>query len=432
MAKKILSTTDVNMEEKKILFCTLWALRGHNAFPRQLREEYVKYLWETNPDSKKGLKKTELLGSNDANEVLKKVIAFDTNLTGFGKFVARFDQLSPKAIRLLKMPKLSDKDKKKLQAISAKEYSMLGTTEDWAIQEVVQDKENKKTKIVVSKRAARVMTAKLKEKDIPKDTWKKLEKDVRGHFKDQIDSLQDVWVSVAAPYKFQVGIEFDWNNETTEMLSDLNEWDEIEGKPADRQKARTQALSFIATTVDIDNKVSFASIDADGELKDITLKTKIDGLNNKDHLVVMRGGSYHIPETATANAEDVKAYLRLFDTPSITKKAKDYHKEYKSFAGFFNKMTEFDRRRTQIQGKALGSYDPLDCTGVFLKAFNSTSTEADFEIEAVSFEYNNNSGEWIIRTPDYSRRVRDAFVSELNKLSQGPAGHPRPKARKAT
>lgn len=308
---------------------------------------------------------------------------------------------------------------------------MADSPDGWAIQEVVQNKENHKTKIVVSRRAIRVMKAKLKERDIAKDTWKKLESEVKERFNNIIDSLQDVLVSVAAPYKFQVGIEFDWENETTELLSDLSEWNEIEGKPDDRQKARNEALSFIASTLKLANVATFTAIDIQGEIKDPSLRTKLERQNNQNYLVVMRGASYHVAKTATDNAEDIKAALRLFDLQRVTKVASDYYMGNKTFAGFFDKNKEFDRSRTRIQGGALSNEKPLDCTGIFLKAFKPATPNAETEIEAVSFEYQNDSGEWIIRTPDYSRRVRDAFVSELNKLSQKPSGYPKPKARKA-
>jgi hypothetical protein len=424
------SVRGLGIKGKKTLFCTLWALHGHNAFPRQLREEYIERLWDNNPGSKKDIKKNELLSTNDANEVLKKVLVYDQNLSIFEKFVARFEQLSPKAIRLLKSPSISEKDKKKLQTFPAQEYSMADSSEGWVIQEIAQNKEEHKTKIVVSRRAARVMKARLKERDIAQDTWDKLESEVKEHFYNTIDSLQDVWVSVAAAYKFQVGIEFDWQNETTELLSDLSEWNEIEGKPDDRQKARNEALSFIAETMQLENKTTFTAIDVLGEIKDPSLRTKLERQNNQDYLVVMRGASYHVKKTATANAEDVKAALGLFDLYRVTKEAKDYFEKHKSFAGFFDEKKEFDRNRTRIQGGALSNEKPLDCTGIFLKAFIPDAPDTEAEIEAVSFEYQNDSGEWIIRTPDYSRRVRDAFVSELNKLSQKPAGYPRPKARK--
>ena len=440
MAKKLTQTTggsitDLDIEGKKALFCTLWGLHGYNAFPRQLREEYINRLREINPDSKKNLKKTDLLASNDVNDVLKKVLAYDQSLTHFGKFVARFDQLSPKAVRLLKSPPLSESDKKKLQAFPVQEYSMADSPEGWSVQEVTQNKAEHKTKIVVSRRATRVMKAKLKQRDITKDIWDKLESKVKAYFNDTIDSLQDVLVSVAAPYKFQVGIEFDWENETTELLSDLTEWNELEGKPDDRQKARNEALNFIAGAVQIKNINTFTAIDIQGEIKDPALRAKLDRKNNQDYLVVMRGASYHVKETATENAEDVKATLRLFDLHRVTKAAKAYYADHKTFAGFFGEKKEFDRKRTKIQGGALSKEKTLDCNGIFLKAFRPevvkpTAPNAEVEIEAVLFEYKNDSGEWIIRTPDYSRRVRDAFVSELNKLSQEAAEHPRPKARK--
>jgi len=435
MAKKTMlvdnkSTKGLDIEGKKVLFSTLWAMHGYNAFPRQLREEYIERLWDNNPGSKKDIKKTELLSNNDAYEVLKKVFVYDQNLSIFEKFVARFEQLSPKAIRLLKSPSISEKDKKKLQSFPAQEYSMADSSEGWVIQEVVQNKEEQKTKIVVSRRAARVMKARLKERDIAQDTWNRLESEVREHFYNTIDSLQDVWVSVAAPYKFQVGIEFDWQNETTELLSDLSEWNEIEGKPDDRQKARNAALSFIAETIQLENKTAFTAIDVLGEIKDPSLRSKLERQNNQDYLVVMRGATYQVAKTETDNAEDVKANLRLFDLQRVTKAANDHFIKHKTFAGFFDENKEFDRKRTRIQGGALGNEKPLDCTGIFLKAFVPSTSNAETEIEAVSFEYQNDSGEWIIRTPDYSRRVRDAFVSELNKLSQKPAGYPRPKTRK--
>ena len=243
------SVRGLGIEGKKTLFCTLWALHGYNAFPNQLREEYIEHLWDNNPGSKKDIKKNELLLTNDANEVLKKVLVYDQSLSIFEIYVARFEQLSPKAIRLLKSPSFSEKDKKKLQIFPSQKYSMAESSEGWVIQEVVQNKEEQKTKIIVSRRAARVMKARLKERDLTQDTWDKLESEVKEHFYNAIDSLQDLWVYVAAPYKFQVGIEFDWQNETTELLSDLSEWNEIEGKPDDRQKARNEALSFISETM---------------------------------------------------------------------------------------------------------------------------------------------------------------------------------------
>ena len=435
MAKKTVAVENelargLNSEGKKTLFCTLWALHGYNAFPRQLREEYIECLWDDNPGSKKDIKKKELLTTNDANEVLQKVLAFDENLIIFEKFVARFEQLSPKAIRLLKSPIIIEKDKKKLQTFPAQEYLMADSSKGWVIQEVIQNKEEHKTKIVVSRRAARVMKARLKERDIAQDTWDKLESEVKEHFYNTIDSLQDVWVSVAAPYQFQVGIEFDWQNETTELLSDLSEWNELEGKPDDRQKARNQALSFIAEAIQLENKTTFTAIDVQGEIRDPSLKAKLERQNNQDYLIVMRGATYHVAKTETDNAEDVRATLLLFDLQRVTKAANNYFRENKTFAGFFEKNKEFDRKRTRIQGGVLSNEKTRDCTGIFLKAFEPSTLDAGSEIEAVSFEYQNDSGEWIIRTPDYSRRVRDAFVSELNKLSQKPAEHPRPKARK--
>jgi len=425
-------TVGVASKEKKALFCALWDLHGYNAFPRQLREEYITALWNDNPDSKKALKKKELFISDDANAALKKILLYDSNLKIFEKFVSRFDELSPKAVRFLKLPPISDKDKKKLQEFSEKSYSMAEGSQEWTIQEVVQDRKENKTKIVVSRRAARIVKARLKESDIPKDTWNGLESCVKERFNNAVNSLQDVFVSVAAPYKFQVAIEFDWENKTTELLSDLAEWNETEGKSDDRQKTRNSALYFIAETLSLENKPDFGSIDVSGIISDPDLRTKIERENTKDYLVVMRGGSYHIKATATKNAEDVRAYLLKFDTDNVTKEAKDYYQRQKTFKGFFDEKTEFDRERTLIQGGPLFKETPLDCTGVFVKAFMPEAGDGEPEIEAVSFEYQNNSGEWIIRTPDYSRRVRDAFVSELNKLSQKPAGRPRPKARSAS
>jgi hypothetical protein len=260
----------------------------------------------------------------------------------------------------------------------------------------------------------------------------KLELGVKEHFSDTIYSLQDVWVSVAAPYKFQVGIEFDWENETTELLSDLNEWNEIEGKPDDRQKARNEALSFIAEIMELENKATFTAIDVLGESKDPSLRTKLERKNNKDYLVVMRGASYHVEETTTANAEDIKASLHLFDLQRVTKDAKEYYERHKSFAGFLEEKKKFDRRHTRIQGGALSMEKPLDCTGFYFKAFEPAIPDGETEIEAVLFDYKNDSGEWIIRTPSESGRVRDAFVSELNKLSQEPTEYPRPKTRKSS
>jgi len=296
------------------------------------------------------------------------------------------------------------------------------------IQEIVQDEKAQKTKIVVSRRTARIMKAKLKERDVTKDIWDQLEAEIKLRFKNSIDSLQDVLVSVATPYKFQVGVEFDWVNETTELLSDLSEWNETEGKPDDRQKVKIEALSFIAETMQLQNKTTFATIDKQDEITNSELRTKLEGQNNQDSLAVMRGASYYVEETELLNAEDVTANIHRLEIKNVANTARDYYQEYKTFAGFFDKHKKFNRKRTRIQGEVLSAERPLDCSGVFIKAFKDTPN-GEAEIEAVSFEYRSISGEWIIRTPNYSRRVRDAFISELHKLSKESSGYPKPEVR---
>jgi hypothetical protein len=154
----------------------------------------------------------------------------------------------------------------------------------------------------------------------------------------------------------------------------------------------------------------------------------------------MRGGSYYLAGTATENEEDVKAQLRLFVEQKIIKAAKNYYEAKGTFSGFFNEHKNFDRKRTKIQGTVLGGIEPLGCHGLFIKIFDSTEpTDKKFkgtnlenkEVESVSFEYREDSGEWVMRTPNYSRRVRDAFIAELNKLYQKPSRNPKPTVGKA-
>jgi hypothetical protein len=310
---------------------------------------------------------------------------------------------------------------------------------NWIIQEVTQFSETK-TNIVVSRRSARIVKGTMKRKDLKEETWRNLETDVKSHFNDKIESLQEVAVTVTAPYRFQVGIEIDWKEGVTELSSDIAEWNEEEGKPEDRQKVRTEALSFLAEKLDLDNKSSFSAIDISGEIKDPGLRKKLEKQNNADYLIVMRGGSYHLKGTETENEEDVRARLRLFDTYKVTEAAKSYYADKGTFANFLKKYKQFDRTFTRIQGGALGSEDPVDCSGLFLKIFDSSKETPEKhvgthlehrDVEALSFEYLNRSGEWIIRTPNYARRIRDAFISELNKLSQKPSRHPKPKVGKA-
>ncbi|MCL2252552.1 MAG: sel1 repeat family protein [Treponema sp.] len=432
----------VKQFDKKEFFAGIWALTGRNAFPVTLREEYIETLWKNHEESKEFLIKKELL-LLDVSEVFKKIIVYDKELNLFKQFVERFYLMSPKAIRLLKTPAISPQDKKKLQGLENKSYKVIDEAtedkEDWSIQEV-QQLPGKKTKIIMSRPSARLVKGKLKEKDIKKEIWDKLEAEVKIHFNRVVDALQDIMVTVTAPYKFQVGIEFDWENETTEMLSDVSEWNEDEGKPGVRQAVRTDALSFLAKKLDLKNKGSFSSIDADGEIKDPTLRTKLERKNTANYLVVMRGGSYHIKGTATENEEDVKAQLLVFNETKIISNAKNYFMENGTFSGFFNKYTKHDRKNTKIQGKVLAGDNPLGCHGLFIKIFDSIEpTSKRFkdtylenkEIEAVSFEFRDDSGEWIIRTPNYSRRVRDAFIAELNKLSKKQSGGSKPAAGKA-
>jgi hypothetical protein len=74
------------------------------------------------------------------------------------------------------------------------------------------------------------------------------------------------------------------------------------------------------------------------------------------------------------------------------------------------------------------------CHGYFVKVYPKTLSKAElekqpvpdaFEIELVVFQYDNETGDWDIRTPAYSRRVRDDFLLELHSLSQKPS---KPKA----
>jgi hypothetical protein len=270
-----------------------------------------------------------------------------------------------------------------------------------------------------------------------KETWEQLEEDVKKHFKDIVESLQDVMVAATAPYKFQVGIEFDWDNNTTEISSDLSEWDEDDGKPGDRQGIRGAALGFVATELGLTRASAFRNLDTHGNLKDSNLRKKLEKVNVKDHLIVIRGGSYHIDASETDNEESVKAMLGLFSMHSVQNAAEGFYAERGTFEGFFEDRREFDRNRTKIQGTALKNVDPLDCTGVYLKVFDLDSDEKESDdykgtelegkkIEAVSFEYQNGSGEWIIKNPDYSRRAYDAFIAELNILSTKPSRHPKP------
>jgi len=442
MAKEITKANEKEEFNSEEFFAGIWALSGRNAFPVPLREEYIETLWKNNEGSKELLKKKDLLSEN-VPEVFKKIIVYDKELKIFKKFVERFYLMSPKAIRLLKTPELSEQDKKKIRGLEDKEYTVVSEKsegeQDWAIQEVKQVP-GKKTRIVVSRASARLVKGKIKERDISKKIWENLETEVKKHFNDIVDSLQDVTVTVTAPYKFQVGIEFDWENDTTELLSDVTEWNEDEGKPEERQAARTAALSFLAGELDLKNKNSFTAIDTEGEIKDPDLRTKLEGQNNIDYLVVMRGSSYHLAGNEKENEEDVKAQLRLFVTQKIIKAAKNYYQTNGTFAGFFKGNTRFDRKRTKIQGVILAKEKPLDCNGIFVKIFDSIEPTGkkhkgtkleDKDVEAVSFEYQNDSGEWIIRTPNYSRRVRDAFITELNKLSQKPSRHPKPTVGKA-
>jgi hypothetical protein len=429
--------------DKEGYFTSIWALSGRNAFPDTLRKEYIDTLWKNFGESKKLLKKKELLSSSDAAGVFKKIAVYDKELAIFKSFIKRFNQLSPKAIRFLKSPDLSPVDKKTIQDLQAKEYTVTGEdsedTAEWTIQEVIQEP-GKKTKIGVNRRSARLMKGKIKERDIEKETWDKFEEEVKGHFNDVVESLQDVMVTVTAPYRFQVGIEFDWENDTTELLSDVTEWNEDEGRPEERQTARTSALSFLAEKLELGNKNSFAGIDSKGEIKDPKLRTKLEKRNTADYLIVMRGGTYHLAGSETENEEDVKARLRLFDMHKITEAAKSYYAEKGTFSGFFDAYKNFDRNLTKVQGGVLSNENPLDCSGIFLKIFDSIEPASEAykgtklegkEVEVVSFEYQNTSGEWIIRTPNYSGRVRDAFISELNKLSQKPSKRPKPTVGKA-
>jgi hypothetical protein len=437
MAKrnKVTITEETEIQGRKALFCTLWSLHGRNAFPDTLRGAYIKMLKTDFPSSKKVLTQKELTALNNPEDVLKKVMVFDKNLSMFEMIVERYDRLSPKALRLLKMPEFSDDDRKKIQEMKEQKYTSVTVADDWIIQEVVQIF-GEKTRIVVSRRAARVMKAKIREKDVKKETWGSLEEDVKRHFKDIVDSLQDVTVAVAAPCKFQVGIEFDWINNTAEISSDLSEWDEADGKPGDRQGVKASALDFISNLLKLKGKNTFTSLDIQGEMKDPGLRNKLEKVNVKDHLIVIRGGLYHLVGNATENEESVKAILRLFSMPKVQDAAEGFFAEKGTFEGFFEIRKEFDRNHTRIQGIALKNEDPLDCSGIYLKVFGSNEKGPDLykgtklegkKIEAVSFEYQHGSGEWIIKTPDYSRRVHDAFIAELNVLSRKPSKHPKPK-----
>jgi hypothetical protein len=248
--------------------------------------------------------------------------------------------------------------------------------------------------------------------------------------------MHDVQVSVTAPYKFQVALDFDWVSETAEVSSDLTEWDESVGKPKDRKTLQTAALAFMAEVVGLkSSKASFIEISSNGIAKDPGLKRKIEKQDCADFLIVLRGGSYHIPDSEEENEEDIKAHLGLLDLSRVKTAAECYYSDKGTFKGFLAANRKFDRKHTRVQGGVFPSESPIDCSGFFLKIFTSGKSVTEKEkgsklagkmIEAVSFEYQNDTGEWIIRTPEYSGRVRDAFISELHILSKKPSkpSHP--------
>jgi len=74
----------VTQFNKKDFFAGIWALSGRNAFPTQLREEYIETLQKNFEGSKELLKKKELL-SDSVPEVYKKIIEYDKELNVFKK-----------------------------------------------------------------------------------------------------------------------------------------------------------------------------------------------------------------------------------------------------------------------------------------------------------------------------------------------------------
>jgi len=421
------------LEILKELFIMLWSQQGRSAFPRSLREEYINRLWSMDEESRKTLRKSELLGNHESTDALEKFLTFDPNLTIFLEYARRYDRLSPKAFNMVKLPSIAPTDVQLLKKFPAKAWQPTKISQDWTITEVEQRPSS--TLLVASRRSAKVMTAKI-PRDKLNETWPILSNEVKEYMHSNENKLEEVHVVVSAPYKVQVAVEIDWDQGSADISSDIAEWDEIDGKTKAQQREtiKSQALGHIAKEVGLRiSAPTFMSLASDGNPVDTDLPKKIDHRVSLDSLFIIRGGSYEVPEDERNNAEDVDVHLK-FETDVAREIAESHFDTHGTFDNFFELNRRFDRRRTKVQGDALAAFDHLDCKGVFLKVFNSSEPAdpdddgkmAGKTIEAVAFEFQKNSKEWIIRTPDYSGRVRDAFVSELHRLSAKPIRHAAP------
>lgn len=425
----------VNLEAEKSKFIAYWSQSGHNAFPVELKTRYLETLKQTNENAK--ILKKWAKDYDTASEVLDEVLKTDPDLSTFSQIVALYENLSPKAFQFLKFPKPSSTVEAGLKGIRLPPDVQSDSGKKWKIREVVQLPA--KTRIVVSKDSLRTLSAKLVEGQIDSTTWEV----ILSSAKEAIPSAQTltgIRVQLTAPNVFQFALEFDWATQQVQIESDMTDWLGETSKTAELKATRIDAINFIAEQAGITAQTAvLTELIHKPEAVDPELHTKLDQIIEKDYLFIVVGGKFLVRGEQGKNDEEVNAELLSFANANLIRDVQNHYRAKRSLEGFLLSYGSYNRDNTKVQSSLRDSDAQGSCHGFFVQVFEKKPSAPEdaqasdnFEVEVLNFKYEQRTADWDVRTPKFSQRVRDAFISKLHEISRRPTRTPAPPAGSPT
>ena len=297
-------------------FISYWSQAGRNSFPKELKRQYLQEIKDKAPPQS-GILLNMADDTEKADSILQILLPFDPKLGSFKEFVKLYESLSPKAFQFLKSPELSEATIKKLKSMEAKENWKLETPGEWTIRSVSQN--NGRTRITVAKESSKILTAKLTPTDVTEMVYESILEKAKQSIPGA-SRIQNVKVSVVAPNVFQFSVDFDWKSDTVEIESDLKDWAE-ESNKVDLRSIRKEALGVIAKDAGIKGIAGLDAVVSSPEPVDEKLHTKIEKIQSKDELVIIRGGRFHVAGEGGYNDEDLTANLGRFTSQQLDRKS---------------------------------------------------------------------------------------------------------------
>lgn len=420
----------VDLEAEKSKFVSYWSQSGHNAFPVELKTRYLDHLKRINENAK--ILKKWAKDYDTASDVLTEVLKTDPDLSVFAQIVALYERLSPKAFQFLRFPKPSVAVEAGLKGIRLHLDGKAGDGKVWKVREVVQLPT--KTRVVVSKDSQRTLSAKLVEGQIDATIWE----EILSSAKEAVPSAQTltgIRVQLTAPNVFQFALEFDWATQQVQLESDMTDWLGETSKKAELSSTRLDAINFIAEEAGITAQAAvLTGLITKPEAVDPDLHTKLDKIIESDYLFIVVGGKFLVKGEQGKNDEEVNAELLSFANDNLVRDVQNHFRAKRSLESFLTSYGSYNRDNTKVQSSLRDSDAQGSCHGFFVQVFEKTSTSSDdqnsddFEVEVLNFKYEQRTADWDVRTPKFSQRVRDAFISKLHEISRRPTRTPAPPA----